>query len=46
MQDHFAFSKSFGQEIGNKRKGYRPFDVCEKAKPHLKSEQKSLEVAK
>ena len=48
MQDHyfFAFSKCFCQEIGDKRKGYRPFDACEKAKPHLKSAQKSLEVAK
>ena len=48
MQDHlfFAFLKSFCQEIGDKRKGYRPFDACEKAKPHLKSAQKSLEVAK
>ena len=48
MQDHyfFAFSKSFCQEIGDKRKGYRLFNECEKAKPHLKSAQKSLEIAK
>ena len=48
MQDHsfFAFSKSSCQEFGDKREGYRPFYACEKAKPHLKSAQKSLEVAK
>ena len=44
MHDHyfFAFSKSFCQETGDKRKGYRPFDGCEKAKPHLKSAQNSF----
>ena len=34
------FRKFFIQEIGDKRKGYRPFDACD-----LKSAQNSLEVA-